>query len=322
MTKSRAPRPPSRLRLVASGLVSLGVACGASNAQTSACRELEIKLDLKKAQATLVEINQGLFASAANGCEALARRLLAEGASLQARDRLGARPLAYAARAGWAGLVELFLQEGAAIDARTLAGATALQAAAENGHDAAVELLLRRGADPNLPGRSGVTPLAAAAYQGNEAIVALLLAHRADPALRDTTGKTAMVYAAARGFPAIVQRLLAASVAAGVAPSVVVDAPDTHGLTALMWAAGHEEGVDPRAAEAVVGLLLDRGAAIDATDDRGRTALIIAAERGDAAVVGLLLERGADRASADKQGKTALDLATSEPIRARLSARP
>jgi ankyrin repeat protein len=130
----------------------------------------------------------------------------------------------------------------------------------------------------------------------------------------DATGKTAMIYAAARGFPQIVQRLLDAG--------VMVDARYGHGLTALMWAAGHEEGVDPRAAGAVIGLLLDRGASIDAADDRGRTALIIAAERGDAEAVGLLLERGADRAWRDKQGQTAFDLAASAPIRVRLSAQP
>jgi ankyrin repeat protein len=141
-----------------------------------------------------------------------------------------------------------------------------------------------------------------------------LLAHRADPSLMDTTGKTAIIYAAARGFSAIVQRLLDAGVKA--------DARYAHGLTALMWAAGHEEGVDHRAAAAVIGLLLDRSAPIDATDDRGRTALIIAAERGDVAAVGLLLERGADRIWQDKQGRTAFDLAASEPIRARLSTHP
>ena len=54
------------------------------------------------------------------------RRLLDAGASLEARDRLGAMPLAHAARAGHVALVELFLANGAPIDARNLAGATAL----------------------------------------------------------------------------------------------------------------------------------------------------------------------------------------------------
>ena len=98
-----------------------------------------------------------------------------------------------------------------------------------------------------------------------------------------------------------------------------VDATYANDLTALMWAAGHEEGVDPRAADAVIRLLLDRGAPIDATDNRGRTALMIGAERGDAAVVGVLLDRGADSMHRDKRGKSAFDLAASPPVRAKLS---
>jgi ankyrin repeat protein len=111
-----------------------------------------------------------------------------------------------------------------------------------------------------------------------------------------------------------VQRLLDAGVAA--------DQRYGNDLTALMWAAGHEETVDARAAEAVVRLLLDRGAPIDAVDNRGRTALMIAAEAGDAAVVGALLDRGADQTVRDSQGKTARDLATSAAVRAKLSPRP
>jgi uncharacterized protein len=70
----------------------------------------------------------------------------------------------------------------------------------------------------------------------------------------------------------------------------------------------------------VIALLLERGATIDAVDNRGRTALMIAAELGDAATVEALLKRGADAGKRDKQGKTALDLATSEPVRTALPA--
>jgi uncharacterized protein len=70
----------------------------------------------------------------------------------------------------------------------------------------------------------------------------------------------------------------------------------------------------------VVDLLLAHGATLDDADNRGRTALMIAAELGDAGVVDLLLQRGADRTLKDKQGKTALDLAANAGVRERLAA--
>src|SRR5262249_3474435 len=92
-------------------------------------------------------------------------------------------------------------------------------------------------------------------------------------------------------------------------------------LTALMWAAGPEDGVGEGAALDVVTLLLDAGAQIDAVDNRGRTALMIAAELGRAAIVDALLARGADRSIADKAGKRAADLAANAGLREKLSAR-
>src|SRR5262249_54011052 len=132
--------------------------------QSPACRERTRQFDLIAAQAGSLERNTALFAAADAGCEPLARRLLDLGASLAARHRFGAMPLAHAARAGHLPLVVLFLDRGAAIDARNLAGATALYAAAESDRLPVVALLLAKGADANLTARSDLTPLAAAAY--------------------------------------------------------------------------------------------------------------------------------------------------------------
>jgi ankyrin repeat protein len=282
-------------------------------AEAPTCRDLERRFETIKTDATPAQLSLALFPAADGGCMALARRLLDAGASLAARDRLGATALARAALVGHLALLEFFLGQGAAIDARNLVGATALYGAAENQRQASVALLLARGADPNLPGRSGVTPLAAAAFAGNDRIVEALLGRGAAPDVVDTTGKAAITYAAARGFALIVRRLIDAG----------VDARRAYGndLTALMWAAGHEDGVGATAACDVVALLLDAGAPIDAVDNRGRTALMIAAEVGHAAVAEELLARGADRTIADKSGKRARDLAASERVREMLNAR-
>jgi ankyrin repeat protein len=294
-------------------LACLFAAKPAPAVEAAPCRELERRFDLIKGDIVSTQRNLALFSAGDAGCEEFARRLLAAGASLAARDRVGAMPLAHAARAGQRALVELFVAKGAQIDGRDIAGSTALYLAAENERQATVALLLAKGADPNRPGRSGITPIAAAAFNGNDRIVEQLLSHAADPNVVDATGKAAMTYAAARGFSEIVRRLLDAG----------VDARFRYGndLTALMWATGHEDGVGVDAAESTVDLLLSHGAQLDAVDDRGRTALMMAAELGHAEVVKMLIGRGADQAVRDKSGKSALDLAADESVRGALATR-
>jgi ankyrin repeat protein len=69
----------------------------------------------------------------------------------------------------------------------------------------------------------------------------------------------------------------------------------------------------------VVAYLLEAGAHIDDRDDRGRTALMIAAEGGHAEIADLLLKRGADPALKDKAGKRAADLTVLTSLRERLT---
>lgn len=271
------------------------------------CFELEHRFEMSRPDMSSPQLNEMLFRACSKGCAPLARRLLAAGGSADARDRNGTMPLGYAARSGQTALVDLLLEQGAPIDARNLDGSTALYLAAENDRAAVVRQLLARGADPNLAGRSGVTPVAAAAFKDDKPLVDLLLESGSKPNEIDATGKSAIVYAAALGFGEIVQRLLDTG--------INVNARYGNRLTVLMWAAGYADGAGVLDAENVVKLLLDHHADIDATDDRGRSALMIASELDHAAIVELLVSRGANRSIIDKQGKTALDLATSDTVR-------
>src|SRR5205807_4173908 len=66
-----------------------------------------------------------------------------------------------------------------------------------------------------------------------------------------------------------------------------------------------EAAIDPAA---TVHLLLDKKADVNAQDDRGRTALMYAAESGHLQNAKALLAEGANVRRKDKKGQTALDL--------------
>ncbi|WP_298257721.1 ankyrin repeat domain-containing protein [Bradyrhizobium sp.] len=282
-------------------------------ADPARCRDLARGYETNKAEMTAVEVSSTLFAAADRNCIDLATKLLDQGASVDARDRTGARPLSKAARSGHLEMVDLLLQRGAPVDARDLAGATALYVAAERGQNAVVQRLIDKGADTNLTGRSGTSPLAAAAFAGRNQVVKMLLAHGADGRAADGTGKPPIVYAAASGSLDIVRQLLARN--------IDINARYANDLTLLMWASGPDESVAEAQALEVVSYLVDAGAHIDDRDDRGRTALMTAAEGNHAEIAQLLLKHGADPSLRDKAGKRAADLTTLSALRETLTPR-
>jgi ankyrin repeat protein len=281
-------------------------------AESDACRDIRVRYEAIKPQISAIEVSLTLFSAVDKNCSDVATRLLDSGASVDARDRFGARPLSHAARFGHLPMVDLLLARGAPIDARNLAGATALFFAADGNHTPVAQRLIDRGADVNLAGRSNVTPVSAASYRGNDAIVESLLAHGADDRAPDRTGKTPIVYAAASARVDVVARLLKRD--------IDVNARYPNDLTLLMWASGPDESAPEPQAILVVQQLLDAGAHIDDRDARGRTALMIAAEGGHAGIANLLLARGADPSLQDKAGKRAADLSKLTSLRERLAA--
>ena len=196
-----------KFRFAAVTLVGLACITDGALANRRPCLELEQSYLQIERYASSVELNIKLFDAARRGCDALAERLLEKGASLEARDGTGSRPLARAAASGQQKIVTLFLTKGAAIDARDLDGSTALFKAAENGRMAIVRLLVEAGANVNLPGRSDVSPVAAGAFMGSEPIVRYLIENGADLNGLDKTGKGPLVYAVGRGFPPVTRTL-------------------------------------------------------------------------------------------------------------------
>lgn len=263
-------------------LIALAVAAGAALPAEAQFRGrvrdvLETRLAQSPAALEGRLLNEALFEAAALDCRAIAKAMLARGASVDARNRRGAAPLTIAAEMG----------------SRDVA-----------------ELLLERGADLHQRDLDGITPLKTAAFEGDPRFVDLLLEAGAETGSRDSDGKGALVYAAGRAYPGIVARLLEAGADA--------DTVWGHDLTALMWAAGHANDAPAADGIEVARTLLRAGARIDRRDDRGRTALMIAAERGHARMVAFLLEQGADPGVRDNAGLTPADLAANGETRGML----
>src|SRR5258708_192776 len=109
------PYSPLRSALFRAVMAACFRATSARAGDGGMCRDVERRDGLVKSEIRSVQLNTALCQAADKGCEPLVRALLAAGASLEARDRLGAMPLAAAARSGHLALVDLFLKEGAAI---------------------------------------------------------------------------------------------------------------------------------------------------------------------------------------------------------------
>ena len=102
--------------------------------------------------------SQRLRRSAGDGDYAEVKRLIEEGADVNAQDKdLGWNALGEASREGHIEIVELLIEEGA--DVNVNAYGTALMFASQYGHIDIVRLLIEAGADVNSRGYYGYTAL-------------------------------------------------------------------------------------------------------------------------------------------------------------------
>jgi len=270
----------------------------------------------------------GLHLTARYGLLCLTKQLLegehgSSSIGADSKDSHGRMPLSYAAQKGHETVVKLLLQTGKVdVDSKDEDGRTPLSYAVEGGHEAVVRLLLDSGADVKRRLRyvdwvkgTGQTVLMLAVENGHEAVVVVLLDRGAD------VNAEQVVYQKTRSF----------------GPTLSDRDDEEHRWTVLTMAIekGHE---------AVVRLLLDRGADVNAKRRKWRyryfdnyrdygyncgygslepyieshdyrecdeyfewTALMLAVESGHEAVVKLLVERDDVEAdSKDKNGRTPL----------------
>jgi ankyrin repeat protein len=113
-----------------------------------------------------------------------------------------------AAERGDPATVRRLLQEGAAIDARDQRGRTPVMAATHGNHVDTVEALIQAGADINIRDDRMDNPFLYAGAEGLLDILKLTIAAGADTKLTNRYGGTALIPAAERGHVAVVEQLL------------------------------------------------------------------------------------------------------------------
>ena len=191
--------------------------------------------------------------------------------------------------------IKRLITEGANVNAKASNGLPALTAACSFGLEEVVQVLLANGADVNAKANNGSTALAMACFFGYKDIVRTLLAKGADVNAKDYDGITALMTASIRSPTGMIYRGLTkggnindfnenASVIVQMllAKGADVNAKDYDGITALMLAS--DQGI-----KEYVQVLLANGADVNARDNEGKTALAHASRE----VIELLRKAGA-----------------------------
>ena len=167
--------------------------------------------------------------------------------------------------------------------------------AVHRNHAVEVQSWLRRGFDPNTVDAKGRPALVLAVQLESWQVVAELLKARG---LRvnatNAHGETALMLAAIKGHVELARQLIAAE----------ADVNKT-GWTPLHYAASGTT----QDAKAMVALLLEENAYIDAASPNGTTPLMMAVRYGPGDVARLLVQEGADPTLKNELGLTALDFA-------------
>ncbi len=144
-----------------------------------------------------------------------ARLLIEAGADVNAQDRIQDSAFLLAGASGYLEIVRLSLAAGADLKSTNRYGGTALIPAAHHGHVETVRELLKTAIDVNHVNNLGWTALLEAVILGDGGsrhteIVRLLLAGGANPNIADRQGATALEHARSRGFAEISALLVAA----------------------------------------------------------------------------------------------------------------
>ena len=235
-----------------------------------------------------------LHIAATSNMRKLVQWLLANGATVNAKEKNGTTPLHMAAQKNAVDAAKLLLANGADANAKDNEDYTPLHYAARNNRVEAAELLLANGADVNAKDEDLVTPLHAAAVENATDVATVLLANGAYVNAKNKGGGTPLYMAAGKDAVDVAKLLLA--------NGATVDAVSESDIAPLCSAA-------LKNAVAVTELLLANGASVNQSNDYGVTPLHHAAGNNALHVAKLLVANGAVVDAKDNDGRTPLDWA-------------
>ena len=155
-----------------------------------------------------------------------------------------------------------------------------------------VQSLLDRGVNPNVRDEFGQTALLVAMREPSPKVVDVLIASpKVNVEMRNSKDESPLMIAALKGQQDVVMKL--------IARDADINKPG--------WAPLHYAATNGHVA--VMKVLLEKHAFIDAQSPNGTTPLMMAAMYGTSEAVKLLIDEGADQAMKNQQGMTALDFA-------------
>lgn len=211
-----------------------------------------------------------LLIASENGNKDILEILLANGADVNNKNSKGWTALMSASSHGHNAVVNALISKGADVNAQNIKGWTALMSAAENGHTEVVKTLLAKGADVNAKTGRDWTALMSAVEKGQAEVVKVLLEKGADIEIKNIEGNSAFDLAHAGSNMDVIN---------------AVDA--RRKLSEDLIKAAGEGNIE------AVKSLLGKFASVNARDQDGRSALVVAAMNGKKEVVKTLLDKGA-----------------------------
>ncbi len=242
-----------------------------------------------------------LHKAAYYGQRQMAKVLIAKGANVNGTDTASQTPLHIAANFGVKFVPELLLANGASISARDIAGNTPLHAATDRPEVSKdlLELLIAKGADVQARNEAGQTPLHRVSMirrrdKRLDIPAEVLLAYGAEVDAKDKSGNTPFHFAVKNGHWKLIYLLMDKGAIISKDDNLL---PDEKASLHAVWSNQAD----------VLKLLLDHGADVNAADRWGWSLLHYTGGSGNADMTRMLLDKGANPNSVERgRGQTPL----------------